>query len=75
MLNPLQNATLSNFKAREVLLELKQAAARLECESVSIGGYYTYITPERWEAYKELVQKLIKTYSRFVRALNDDGVR
>lgn len=74
MLNPLQNATMSNFKAREALLKLKQTASRLECESVSIGGCYLYITPEHWEDYKDHVKKLIRTYNRFIKALYDDGV-
>ena len=74
MLNPLPRAQMPNQKAREILLELKQAASSVEAESITIGGFY-YITPERWEGYKARVQKLIKTYSRFVRAMNDDGVR
>lgn len=73
MLNPLPRAQLPNQKAREILLELKQAAARLEGESIRIGGFY-YITTERWEWYKERVKNLIRTYNRFIKAMDDDGV-
>ena len=75
MLNPLQYAQMPNQKAREVLLELKQAARRVEGDSINIGGYYLFITPERWEAYKDNVKRLIRTYNRFIKAMNDDGVR
>lgn len=75
MLNPLQHAQMPNQKAREVLLELKQAANKVECDSINIGGYHLFITPERWEAYKDNVKRLIRTYNRFIKAMNDDGVR
>lgn len=69
------NVTLPNQKARELVAELKKAASRLEGESILIGGYYHFITVETWEKYAALVDNVLKTYKKFKRALNDDGVR
>ena len=73
MLNRLPRAQMPNQKARDILIELKKAAGSVEAESINLGGFY-YITVERLEGYKERVKKLIRTYNRFIKAMEDDGV-